>query len=147
LFSGSRCSDGGSNKEKDHLSLRHIDEQQIYITATHVRALIDDEAEDEDEDLLADNVEEEEAVADEEEFRDLIASTQEEKVGDQSRRAALHRKWLQQQAWTVLFSLFSVTITLYTMELLFFGPRACYQNNLGAKICRMLNLQKISWSD
>ncbi|KAH8965644.1 hypothetical protein BDL97_04G127800 [Sphagnum fallax] len=92
-----RCSDGGSNKEKDHLSLRHIDEQQIYITATHVRALIDDEAEDEDEDLLAENVEEEEAVADEEEFRDLIASTQEEKIGDQSRRAALHRKWLQQQ--------------------------------------------------
>ncbi|CAK9224151.1 unnamed protein product [Sphagnum troendelagicum] len=97
LFFGSRCSDGGSNKEKDHLSLRHIDEQQIYITATHVRALIDDEAEDEDEDLLAENVEEEEAVADEEELRDLIASTQEEKVGDQSRRAALHRKWLQQQ--------------------------------------------------
>ncbi len=106
MFLGSRCSDGGSNKEKDHLSLRHLDEQQIYITATHVRALIDDEAEDEDEDLLAENVEEEEAVADEEEFRDLIASTQEEKVGDQSRRAALHRKWLQQQAWTVLFSLF-----------------------------------------
>ncbi|CAK9272440.1 unnamed protein product [Sphagnum jensenii] len=92
-----RCSDGGSNKEKDHLSLRHIDEQQIYITATHVRALIDDEAEDEDEDLLAENVEEEEAVADEEELRDLIVSTEEEKVGDQSRRAALHRKWLQQQ--------------------------------------------------
>lgn len=64
-----------------------------------MRGLIDDEAEDEDEDILAENAEEEEILGDEEDLQDLIGTT-EEKADDKARRDALHRKWLDQQVRT-----------------------------------------------
>lgn len=69
---------------------------EVYTTAMHVRGLIDDEAEDEDEDILAENAEEE-VLGDEDDLQDLIASSAKEKAGDKARRDALHRKWLEQQ--------------------------------------------------
>lgn len=69
---------------------------EVYTGATHVRGLIDDEAEDEDEDVLAENAEEE-VIGDEEDLQDLIAASEKEKAEDKARRDALHRKWLDQQ--------------------------------------------------
>ncbi|KAG0623987.1 hypothetical protein M758_3G215500 [Ceratodon purpureus] len=82
------------NKET---GLRPPGQFEVYTKATHVRGLIDDEAEDEDEDILAENAEEEEILGDEDDLQDLIASTEKEKSGDKARRDALHRKWLEQQ--------------------------------------------------
>lgn len=65
-----------------------------------MRGLIDDEAEDEDEDILAENAEEEEILGDEEDLQDLIGTTEKEKADDKARRDALHRKWLDQQVRT-----------------------------------------------
>ena len=72
-------------------------QSEVYTAATHVRGLIDDEAEDEDEDILAENAEEEEVSEDEDDLQDLIATAEKEKTGDKARRDALHRKWLEQQ--------------------------------------------------
>ena len=85
------------NKET---GLRPPGQFEVYTKATHVRGLIDDEAEDEDEDILAENAEEEEILGDEDDLQDLIASTEKEKTGDKARRDALHRKWLEQQVGT-----------------------------------------------
>jgi hypothetical protein len=85
------------NKET---GLRPPGQSEVYTTATHVRGLIDDEAEDEDEDILAENAEEEELLGDEDDLRDLIAHSEKEKAGDKARRDALHRKWLEQQVGT-----------------------------------------------
>lgn len=85
-------------KETKQAGLQPLAQSEVYTTATHVRGLIDDEAEDEDEDILAENAEEEEEIiGDEEDLQDLIATTEKEKAGDKARRDALHRKWLDQQ--------------------------------------------------
>lgn len=89
------------NKENRDPSVRLPAPSEVYTTATHVRGLIDDEAEDEDEDVLADNAEEEEVGDGYDDLQDLIAGPQEEKAGDRARRAALHRKWLDQQVTSI----------------------------------------------
>lgn len=92
-----RLGEKDNDQENKDTSSRHLVLPQVYTTATHVSTLIDDEAEDEDEDLIAEHAEEEEALGDDEDLQDLIASTQYEKAGDGARRTALHRKWLEQQ--------------------------------------------------
>lgn len=88
------------HEENKETGSRPSGQSEVYTTATHVRGLIDDEADDEDEDILAENAEEEEVLGDEEDLRDLIATTEKEKAGDKARRDALHRKWLDQQVGT-----------------------------------------------
>jgi len=88
------------HQENKEIDLRPSGQSEVYTTATHVRGLIDDEAEDEDEDILAENAEEEVLGDEEEDLQDLIATNEKEKAGDKARRDALHRKWLDQQVGT-----------------------------------------------
>lgn len=88
------------HQEYKGTDLRLSGQSEVYTAATHVRGLIDDEAEDEDEDILAENAEEEEVLGDEDDLRDLIATNEKEKAGDKAHRDALHRKWLEQQVGT-----------------------------------------------
>ncbi|MCO5587378.1 hypothetical protein L7F22_041327 [Adiantum nelumboides] len=60
-----------------------------------VRSLIDDEAEDEDEDILVPG--EDDEGDDGEDLDDMVVEETNEKLKDKEKRAELHRKWLEQQ--------------------------------------------------
>ncbi|MCO5557548.1 hypothetical protein L7F22_011114 [Adiantum nelumboides] len=60
-----------------------------------VRSLIDDEAEDEDEDILVPG--EDDEGDDGEDLNDMVVEETNEKLKDKEKRAELHRKWLEQQ--------------------------------------------------
>ncbi|KAL2635545.1 hypothetical protein R1flu_007024 [Riccia fluitans] len=65
--------------------------------ASFVGVLIDDEAEDEDEDLLADEEDEADAENAAEELQDMLTQDVVERKADRKRRDNLHRKWLEEQ--------------------------------------------------
>lgn len=73
-------------------------ETSVYIKGASVKAFVDDEAEDEDEDILVRHDEDDNSEEDEnEDLKDLVATAEEERPVDQWRRDELHRKWLEEQ--------------------------------------------------
>lgn len=73
-------------------------ETSVYSKGASVKAFVDDEAEDEDEDILVRHDEDDNSEEDDnEDLKDLVATAEEEQPADQWRRDELHRKWLEEQ--------------------------------------------------
>lgn len=90
--------DEDENKENVDPSPTKPTEAITYNRVAPVKAFVDDEAEDEDEDVLLGHGEDDASDDDEcEDLEDIVATAEEEQPMDQSRRDELHRKWLEQQ--------------------------------------------------
>lgn len=90
--------DEDENKENvDPYSSKPV-ETSVYSKGVSVKAFVDDEAEDEDEDILVRHDEDDNSEEDEnEDLKDLVATAEEEQPVDQWKRDELHRKWLEEQ--------------------------------------------------
>lgn len=90
--------DEGENKENVDPSSSKPVETSVYSKGASVKAFVDDEAEDEDEDILVRHDEDDNSEEDEnEDLKDLVATAEEEQPVDHWKRDELHRKWLEEQ--------------------------------------------------
>eukprot|EP01018_Ginkgo_biloba_P037303 Gb_25072 [translate_table: standard] len=89
--------DDGDNKENVDPSPSKPVEASLYAKGAPVKAFVDDEAEDEDEDILVGHDEDDVMDDENEDLQDIVATAEEEKPIDHERRDALHRKWLEEQ--------------------------------------------------
>ena len=73
-------------------------ETSVYNKGVSVKAFVDDEAEDEDEDILVRHDEDDNSEEDEnEDLKDFVATVEEEKRVDKWKRDKIHWKWLEEQ--------------------------------------------------
>ena len=109
LFFGEKCNliymlflhrlfDEYEDKENVDPSSSKPVERFVYIKGASVKAFVNDEAEDEDDDILVRNDEDDNSEEYEnEDLKDLVETAKEEWPVDQWRWDELHRKWLEEQ--------------------------------------------------
>ena len=98
MFFLRRSFDENEDKENVDPSSSKIVQRYVYFKGAYVKAFVDDEVEDEDEDILERHDEDNNLEEDEnKEIKDLVATAEEERPVDQWRWDEIHWKWLEEQ--------------------------------------------------
>ena len=109
LFFGEKCNliymfflhklfDEDEYKENVDPSSSKLVERSVYIKGASVKAFVDYEAEDDNEDILVRHDEDDSSEEDKNKYlKDLVETVEEKRLVDQWRWDELHRKWLEEQ--------------------------------------------------